>query len=149
MKFIALFILTGATAQGQSASTLKDAYQGIFRIGAALNPAQLEERNARANPIVAAQFNTISPENVLKWVLVHPRVDGYNFEPADRYVAFGEKHQMFIIGHCLVWHSQTPRWVFEDSEDNPLLVKLCWSGCTIISVPWSAATKAASADGTW
>jgi endo-1,4-beta-xylanase len=120
MKSIVLLILASAGAHGQSASTLKDAYQGIFRIGAALNPAQFEERDARANPIVAAQFNTISPENVLKWGSVHPRVDGYNFDPADRYVAFGEKHQMFIIGHCLVWHSQTPRWVFEDGEGKPL-----------------------------
>jgi GH35 family endo-1,4-beta-xylanase len=114
MKFIVLLILAGASAYGQSASTLKDAYQRTFRIGAALNPAQFEERDARANPIVAAQFNTISPENVLKWGLVHPRADGYNFDPADHNVAFGAKHQMFIVEHCLVWHSQTPRWVFED-----------------------------------
>ena len=113
-----LFVMFAAVAYGQT--TLKDAYQGIFRIGAALNPAQFEERDARANPIVAAQFNTISPENVLKWGVIHPRADGYNFEPADRYVAFGEKHKMFIVGHCLVWHSQTPRWVFEDAEGKPL-----------------------------
>ena len=67
MKSIVLLILAGASAHGQSASTLNDAYQGIFRIGAALIPAQFEERDARANPIVAAKFNTISPENVLKW----------------------------------------------------------------------------------
>ena len=99
MKSIVLVFLTGASAHGQSASTLKDAYQRTFRIGAALNPAQ---------------FNTISPENVLKWGLVHPRADGYNFDPADHYVAFGAKHQLFIVEQCLVWHSQTPCWIFED-----------------------------------
>jgi endo-1,4-beta-xylanase len=35
-------------------------------------------------------------------------------------VAFGEKHKMFIVGHCLVWHSQTPRWVFQDDKGEPL-----------------------------
>jgi endo-1,4-beta-xylanase len=113
-----LFLIVTASAFGQT--TLKDEYQGIFRIGAALNLAQFEERDARANLIVTAQFNTISPENVLKWGLVHPRAGNYNFDPADRYVAFGEKHNMFIVGHCLVWHSQTPRWVFEDDEGKPL-----------------------------
>jgi endo-1,4-beta-xylanase len=27
---------------------------------------------------------------------------------------------MFIVGHCLVWHSQVPRWVFEDAEGKTL-----------------------------
>src|SRR5580692_12128746 len=108
MKSLPLILLAAAAAQAQSATTLKDAYQGIFRIGAALNPAQFEERDPRGNPIIAAQFNTISPETALKWGSIHPRVDGYEFGPADRYVAFGEKYKMFIVGHCLVWHSQTP-----------------------------------------
>jgi endo-1,4-beta-xylanase len=120
MKSLSLILLAVAAAHAQSATTLKDAYQGIFRIGAALNPAQFEERDPRSNPIIAAQFNTISPENALKWQSIHPRVDGYNFEPADRYVTFGEKYKMFIIGHCLVWHSQTPRWVFQNDAGEPL-----------------------------
>jgi endo-1,4-beta-xylanase len=56
----------------------------------------------------------------LKWQRVHPQPDQYNWEPADSYVAFGEKNKMFIIGHCLVWHAQTPRWVFQDDAGNPL-----------------------------
>ena len=42
MKLLAWIALAAAVASGQTASTLKDAYQGIFRIGAALNPAQFE-----------------------------------------------------------------------------------------------------------
>jgi endo-1,4-beta-xylanase len=120
MKRLLLILVTALAAQGQPSATLKDAYQGIFRIGAALNPAQFDERDPRGNPIIAAQFNTISPENVLKWESVHPQPDRYTFEAADHYVAFGEKHRMFIVGHCLVWHSQTPRWVFQDDKGEPL-----------------------------
>ena len=119
MKPLALLVLAAA-AQAQTTPTLKDAFHGIFRIGAAVNQAQFEERDTRGAPIIAAQFNTISPENVLKFEVVHPRLDAYNFEPGDRYVAFGEKNKMFIVGHCLVWHSQTPRWVFQDADGKPL-----------------------------
>jgi len=53
---------------------------------------------------------------VMKWQPIHPRPGEYSFEAADRFVEFGEKNDMFIIGHTLVWHSQTPRWVFEDDD---------------------------------
>jgi endo-1,4-beta-xylanase len=119
-KSAGVIVLLAVAAQAQTATTLKEAYRGIFRIGAAVNQQQFEERDTRGNPIIAAQFNTISPENALKWQSVHPRVDGYDFEAADRYVAFGQKHKMFIIGHCLVWHSQTPRWVFQNDKGEPL-----------------------------
>jgi endo-1,4-beta-xylanase len=109
-----------ALAQSSATPTLKDAYRGLFRIGAALNVAEFEGRDPIADPIIAAQFNSISPENALKWQSIHPAPDRYNFDDADRYVAFGEKHEMFILGHCLVWHSQVPRWVFQDAEGKPL-----------------------------
>src|ERR1035438_7037658 len=90
-------LLAAGIAYAQPA-TLKDAFQGIFRIGAALNQAEFEEKDARDAAIIAAQFNTISPENVLKWEAIHPRPDAYNFDPADHYVAFGQKYKMFIVG---------------------------------------------------
>ena len=40
-------------------------------------------------------------------------------DAADRFVAFGEERGMKIIGHTLVWHSQTPRWVFQGEDGNP------------------------------
>ena len=101
-------------------ATLKEAFHGIFRIGAAINQNQSEEKDARDTAIIAAQFDSISPENVLKWGSIHPRSDGFNFDPADHYVAFGEKYKMFIVGHNLVWHSQTPAWVFKDDKGEPL-----------------------------
>ncbi|MBI4890626.1 MAG: endo-1,4-beta-xylanase [Acidobacteria bacterium] len=114
------WIILASAALGQTAQTLKGAYEGMFKIGAALNRAQFEERDTRGVPIVVEQFNSISPENALKWGPIHPRVDEYDFGAADRFVEFGEKHKMFIVGHCLVWHSQTPRWVFENEKGEPL-----------------------------
>jgi len=104
----------------QAPTTLKDAYGGSFYVGAAINTAQITGSDARGDAIVAAQFNSISPENVLKWEQVHPQPSVYTFDLADKYVEFGEKNHMFIVGHNLIWHSQTPDWVFEDEKGSPL-----------------------------
>jgi endo-1,4-beta-xylanase len=71
--------------------------------------------------VVTNQFNQISPENDLKWQLIQPRAgaDGYNFGPADAYVNFGLAHNMYIVGHVLVWHGQTPNWVFQGTNPPP------------------------------
>ena len=114
-------LLLAALAAGAPAqTTLKDAFKDAFRIGAAVNQRQFEDRDALGDAIIQAQFNSISPENVLKWESIHPRPDGYDFHAADRYVEFGERHHMFIIGHTLVWHNQVPAWVFEDASGATL-----------------------------
>ena len=97
---------------------LKDVFKNDFMIGAALNRRQIFEEDKRGAEIVRTQFNSITPENVLKWALVHPEPGRYDFAAPDRYVEFGQKHGMFIVGHTLVWHNQTPRWVFEDDKGN-------------------------------
>ena len=108
--------LTGcATAQ----PTLKETFKHYFLIGAALNESQFTERNAEQAALIKKQFNSTTPENAMKWGLIHPEPDRFDFGPADRYVEFGEKNGMFIVGHTLVWHNQTPRWVFEDGKGNP------------------------------
>jgi len=89
-----IFLATGCFAQ----TTLKDAFKKDFLIGAALNEAEFTGRNTNAVAIVKAQFNSISPENALKWESIHPRPDQYDFSAADRYVEFGQKNKMFIVG---------------------------------------------------
>ncbi|RTQ48235.1 endo-1,4-beta-xylanase [Hymenobacter gummosus] len=104
----------------KSEPALKDVYKKDFYVGAALNQRQSSGQDAQATALIRQQFNTISPENLLKWGPVHPRPGQYNFQPADAYVAFGQQHKMFIIGHTLLWHQQTPKWVFEDEAGQPV-----------------------------
>src|SRR5262245_54450001 len=47
----------------------------------------------------------------MKWGPVHPAEDRWDFEPADRLVAFAEAHGMAVHGHALVWHRQLPPWL--------------------------------------
>ena len=99
---------------------LKDVFKDDFHVGVALSLDQISGNEPEAISVVERQFNSISPENILKWEEVHPEPDKYRFEAADRYVAFGEKHKMHIIGHTLVWFHQTPDWVFQNESGKPI-----------------------------
>ncbi len=138
---------------------LKDVFKDAFRVGAALSPRQFDEQDARAVALIDRQFNTITPENVLKWEAVHPQPGVYEFGPSDRYVAFGERHGMFIIGHTLAWHSQVPRWVFQDSSGQrnataALLQRLHDHSSTVVGrhkgrlKGWDVVNEALNEDGT-
>jgi len=99
---------------------LKVAFRDAFMVGTAIAPPQFGERDTASLALIRREFSAITPENVLKWERVHPQPAQYDFAPSDAYVAFGEKYGMFIVGHTLVWHSQTPKWVFENAQGQPL-----------------------------
>ena len=99
--------------------SLKDAYKNAFLIGTAVNPAIVSGVDKAAQDIVLQQFNSITVENVMKAALINPEPGVFNFGPADEFVAFGEKNKMFIIGHTLVWHNQTPAWFFTNTQGKP------------------------------
>src|SRR5881296_2543817 len=115
-------MLAGVLATGcaRPPRTLSAAFAGAFLVGAALNAEQFSGRDTLGAALVTAQFNAITPENALKWESLHPRPGTYDFAAADQYVAFGERNRMFIVGHTLIWHKKTPRWVFQDSSGQPV-----------------------------
>lgn len=99
---------------------LKDIFKDDFYIGAALSLDQIEGKDPDGIALAESHFNSIVPENISKWEEIHPEVDRYNFEPVDRFVEFGEKNGMFMVGHTLVWFHQTPDWVFYDESGKQL-----------------------------
>jgi len=105
---IALCALSANAAE----PALKDVYADDFLIGSAINRWQFSDSSNQDLPIINKHFNTITAENAMKWGSLHRRPGEYSFDGADRFVEFGEERGMKIIGHTLVWHSQTPRWVF-------------------------------------
>ena len=101
-------------------STLKNVFKNHFHIGVALSQDQISGKEPKTLEIVEKHFNSITPENILKWEEIHPEPSRYNFEAVDRFVEFGEKNKMHIVGHTLVWFYQTPDWVFQDETGKSL-----------------------------
>ena len=91
-------------------------------IGTAVQSDLLESEPAYAE-MVAAEFNSVTPENALKWDAVHPEPDTWTFEDADAIVDFAAEHDVAVKGHNLVWAQElvdsTPDWVEEiDAPDE-------------------------------
>ncbi|MXV51840.1 1,4-beta-xylanase [Pedobacter sp. HMF7647] len=108
---ISIIWVSSAQEKQNNSISLKQAYHADFLIGTALNAAQIEEKDSRAEQLISQQFNAITSENILKAVIVHPQWDRYNFTLGDKYVDYGERHHMFIVGHTLIWHRQLPGFV--------------------------------------
>lgn len=101
------------------AQALKDVYKDAFLMGVSINPSITQPRSKQMMDTVLKHFNTITIENNMKAAVINPRPGEYNWGPADQYVEFGEKNHMWIIGHTLVWHQQTPDWFFTNIEGKP------------------------------
>lgn len=109
-------VITNST---QRPASLKEAYRDAFLMGTAVNETIVSGADKASQEIVLRQFNTITAENVMKAGPINPRSGTYNFAPADAFVAFGESNGMFVVGHTLVWHNQTPEWFFQDENGQP------------------------------
>ncbi|RIK78092.1 MAG: 1,4-beta-xylanase [Planctomycetota bacterium] len=119
----AALVFCGCVVRGDACAghaSLKSAFADAFRVGAAVGTHHAMGEEPAALELVARHFNSITSENLLKWSEVHPEPSRYDFAAADRYVEFGERHGLFIVGHTLVWHNQTPDWVFRDDAGQPL-----------------------------
>ncbi len=112
-----------ASISTPSVVSLREHFKDAFKVGVAVNRSMVTGQTSRRSKEEVAQdveqvkkhFNHVVAENDMKWQLIHPRVgkDGFDFAPADALMEFAQKNQMEVAGHTLVWHSQTPNWVFE------------------------------------
>ena len=98
--------------------TLKDVLGKYFLIGTAMNVDQIWERNADEANIVKNNFNAVVAENCMKGEEIHPEENRFFWDDADRLVKFAEDNGLAVTGHCLVWHSQAPVWMFTDERGD-------------------------------
>ena len=116
----ALSVATSTFAAPAKDVTLREAFAGKFRIGATVNSWYLRDSAHPALALVAHQFDTVTSANVMKWGVFNPEPGVMHFDRVQTFIDYAKQHDLYTIGHCLFWHSQTPDWVFEDDTGQPL-----------------------------
>ncbi len=99
---------------------LKDYFKNDFSVGAAIGTDIFSRNDKEMLDLIAREFSTITTENALKWEPVHPSKNRWNFDIPDKFVEFGQKNNMHIQGHVLVWHSQVPKNLFVDESGKQI-----------------------------
>lgn len=105
-------------AYDEAAPSIAQAFEGKFRVGAAVNSWNLKDPESPEYKTIVKQFNTLVLENESKPENLHPREDQYYFDVFDDFVDFCEEHDITPRGHCLIWHSQVPDWFFRDGSQE-------------------------------
>ncbi len=124
LRLTCLFALAAFAATAVRAAddlpALKDLFAGKFHIGAAIGGEVASQTDHRLRPLLLKHFDSITPANLLKWGVYNPKPGEYNDAAAEAYFAYGQANKMYVVGHCLFWHSQTPQWVFKDDKGADL-----------------------------
>lgn len=102
--------------------------KGIPRLACAKEPIRLRDIGQRQNLLVgsavsyrelldpvftqllAGQASIVVPENEMKWKIIHPEPDRFDFARADILLSFATQHGQKLRGHNLCWHNQMPGW---------------------------------------
>ena len=95
-----------------------------FLVGTSIDPSWLVDDPALVD-LITTEFNVLTPEVAMKFEVIHPQPDQYDFALADRVVEFAEENGMMVRGHPLVWDLQLPQWV-TDAEAETKLAKDDW-----------------------
>lgn len=117
-KLLVLSLLLSSVAASAQQTGLKDALGKYFQVGVALNTGVTSDGHEASDKLVDQHFNSVVAENCFKGEKVTPAEGVYEFNAPDSVVRYAEKHHLQLIGHCLVWHSQPPKWMFTYADGS-------------------------------
>ena len=92
----------------------KDTYQGYFTVGVAVNMRNIND--PQTVEIIKKNYNSVTAENDMKPISVHPREGEWTWQNADAIANFCRQNGIKMRGHCLCWHSQFCDWMFTDKN---------------------------------
>ncbi len=97
---------------------LKDTYKDFFDIGVSVNMRNVSEPAQKT--LIKKEFNCITAENAMKPQSIQPQKGQFNWKDADKIADFCRQNGLKMRGHCLMWHNQIGRWMYQDDKGNLL-----------------------------
>jgi endo-1,4-beta-xylanase len=124
-----------------------------FPIGTAINTDKLRnEENYWTKAI--GQFNSFTPEKILKPAFIHPQRNSYNFREPDHLMGFCRQNNIRLHGHALIWHKALPLWMENfkgDASEWELMLKehvqTVINHCKVYIKSWDVVNEAFNDDG--
>ena len=135
-------------------SSLSEKFKNYFFVGAAINKDQILQKDEKSNSIIKQNFNTLSPENVMKWMFIQPKPNIFYFDDSDKYVQFGLDNNMHIVGHALIWHSQIADFMNSIKDSTEMMQHVNNHISTLVNRykgkvdTWDVVNEALNEDGT-
>ena len=81
-----------------------------FPVGAAVG-VNLMKSNTSYNGVVTKEYNSITPENAMKFGGLHPAENTFFWTDADYLVSYAQANNKRVHGHTLNWYTSLPTWV--------------------------------------
>ncbi|OQN95941.1 Endo-1,4-beta-xylanase 2 [Cryoendolithus antarcticus] len=101
-------------------------------------------------------FNSVTPENDMKWEVTEPQRNVFNFVGSDKIVQFATSRGYEIHCHNLVWHSQLPPWIAAGNFSNATLISIMENHIKNLAgryadvcTRWDVVNEALNEDGTY
>lgn len=112
-RLLAITAAVAAIAAGQAvpasaAEPLKHITNRYVGSAVAAGPLGSE---ADYRSVLTREFSSVTPENEMKWAVVEPNRNQFDWSGADAIVNYARKTGKSVRGHTLVWHNQYPDWL--------------------------------------
>lgn len=104
-----------AVDHGGEIPSLKEYYADHFAMGVAI-----DTRYAEYDALLTKHYNSVTAEDQMKFDALQPSEGNFSYGTADQMVNYAVSKGMQVRGHALVWHRQTPSWVFSGSANQVL-----------------------------
>ncbi|MDN4604964.1 endo-1,4-beta-xylanase [Paenibacillus sp. F6_3S_P_1C] len=96
---------------------LKDIYEDDFLIGNIVNPATFDETRLK---LLKKHHNVVTFENDMKPDYAYNADRQFDFTAEDALVQRVKDAGLDLHGHVLVWHAQSPTWLYTAASGEPL-----------------------------
>ncbi len=118
----ALGLVAGSPSSLLGQTLREESRRAGVLVGTAVRADRLSEPAYAAT--LAREYNLVEPEDAMKWWVLRPSRDAFDFRQGDDIVRFALAHEMKVRGHCLLWGRSNPEWLSQGGFSPTQLTEL-------------------------